>query len=122
MIRDRHKIFETIHPTEFRLLTTMTTATTSYDTYTTPLTSRYASREMCSLFSPARRHATWRKLWLDLATAEKELGLEISDDAIKQMTEHLELTPQDWSIAEQEEKLRRYLVLEESSMGSLPKT
>jgi adenylosuccinate lyase len=79
-----------------------------YDTYTTPLTSRYASPEMCSLFSPQRRHSTWRKLWLDLARAEKELGLDISDEAIEQMAQHLELTAEDWSVAEQEEKIRRY--------------
>ena len=78
-----------------------------YNTYTTPLTSRYASQEMCKLFSPATRHKTWRKLWLDLATAEKELGLEIPDEAITQMKQHLDLTAEDWKVAEQEEKVRR---------------
>jgi adenylosuccinate lyase len=83
----------------------------SYNTYTTPLTTRYASPEMCSLFSPAKRHSTWRKLWLDLARAEKELGLAIPDDAITQMEAHLQLTMQDWKTAEQEEKVRRYVPL-----------
>jgi adenylosuccinate lyase len=78
-----------------------------YNTYTTPLTTRYASKEMCVLFSPATRHATWRKLWLDLATAEKELGLDISEEAIEQMGKHLVLTLDDWKTAEQEEKVRR---------------
>ena len=81
-----------------------------YNTYTTPLTTRYASKEMCSLFSPATRHKTWRKLWLDLARAEKELGLEIPDEAITQMENHLTLTLQDWKTAEQEEKVRRYII------------
>jgi hypothetical protein len=79
-----------------------------YETYTTPLTSRYASKEMCTLFSPATRHSTWRTLWLNLARAEKELGLEIPDDAITQMEEHLVLTMDDWRTAEHEEKIRRY--------------
>jgi adenylosuccinate lyase len=78
-----------------------------YNTYTTPLTSRYASPEMCSLFSPATRHKTWRKLWLDLARAERELGLDIPEQAILQMEQHLELTMEDWKTAEQEEKIRR---------------
>jgi len=78
-----------------------------YKTYTTPLTTRYASPEMCTLFSPARRHATWRRLWLNLARAEKELGLDIPEAAIAQMEEHLTLTLQDWKTAEHEEKIRR---------------
>jgi adenylosuccinate lyase len=82
-----------------------------YKTYTTPLTTRYASPEMCSLFSPATRHKTWRKLWLDLATAEKELGLDIPSEAITQMENHLELTLKDWKTAEQEEKIRRHDVM-----------
>ena len=82
-----------------------------YNTYTTPLTSRYASPEMCTLFSPATRHKTWRKLWLDLARAERELGLDIPEEAIKQMEQHLELTMEDWKSAEQEEKIRRYSFL-----------
>jgi len=90
------------------LQVTMTDVPPQYNTYTTPLTSRYASPEMCKLFSPATRHSTWRKLWLDLARAEKELGLEIPEDAINQMEQHLELTLQDWKTAEQEEKVRRY--------------
>jgi adenylosuccinate lyase len=86
----------------------MDSVSPQYNTYTTPLTTRYASQEMCKLFSPATRQYTWRKLWLDLATAEKELGLDIPDAAITQMEQHLHLTAQDWKIAEQEEKIRRY--------------
>ena len=61
----------------------------AYSTYQTPLSSRYASKEMAHLFSPAKRFSTWRKLWLYLATAEKELGLPIPDDAIEQMKANL---------------------------------
>jgi adenylosuccinate lyase len=67
---------------------------------------------MCVLFSPATRHKTWRKLWLDLARAEKELGLEIPDDAITQMEQHLTLTLEDWKCAEQEEKVRRCVLFD----------
>ena len=86
-----------------------TEAPPHYNTYTTPLTLRYASDEMCTLFSPSTRHKTWRKLWLDLARAEMELGLDIPDEALKQMEEHLSLTLEDWKTAEEEEKIRRYI-------------
>ena len=59
------------------------------DSYQSPLSSRYASKEMSHLFSNAMRFRTWRSLWLNLAIAEKELGLPISDEAIEQMSQHL---------------------------------
>lgn len=80
-------------------------------TYQTPLASRYASKEMSSLFSNATRFGTWRQLWLWLAQAEKQLGLPISDEAIEQMKAHLELTEQDFKVAEVEEKRRRHDVM-----------
>ena len=43
------------------------------DRYESPFSSRYASEEMLSLFSPDTRYVTWRKLWVALAKAEKEL-------------------------------------------------
>ncbi|KAI5829745.1 Adenylosuccinate lyase [Schizophyllum commune Tattone D] len=83
----------------------------AYSTYQTPLSSRYASKEMAHLFSPAMRFSTWRKLWLYLATAEKELGLPIPDDAIEQMKANLDLTPEQFDVAAQEEKKRRHDVM-----------
>ncbi len=53
--------------------------------YLHPLTDRYASREMQEIFAPRHRFGTWRRLWLALAEAEKEMGLPISDEAIAQM-------------------------------------
>lgn len=50
-----------------------------------PLSSRYASHEIHALFSPQFKHATWRKLWVELATAQKELGLPITEAQIKAM-------------------------------------
>ncbi|KAF8457679.1 L-Aspartase-like protein [Terfezia claveryi] len=83
----------------------------SSSAYQTPLASRYASKEMSSLFSNATRFGTWRQLWLWLAQAEKQLGLPISDDAIEQMQAHLELTEEDFRVAEIEEKRRRHDVM-----------
>ncbi|KAF8200342.1 L-Aspartase-like protein [Pholiota molesta] len=83
----------------------------AFETYQTPLSSRYASKEMAYLFSPANRFSTWRKLWLNLAIAEKQLGLPISDEAIAQMQANLDLTPEQFDIAAVEEKKRRHDVM-----------
>jgi adenylosuccinate lyase len=60
------------------------------DTYSNPLTERYASREMSRIFSPAAKFGSWRRLWLALAEAEQELGLEIPDAALAAMREQLD--------------------------------
>ncbi|KAF8901147.1 adenylosuccinate lyase [Gymnopilus junonius] len=100
----------------------------NFDTYQTPLarqvfatsdaltlanilSSRYASKEMANLFSPAKRFSIWRQLWLNLAIAEKQLGLPISDEAIEQMKANLNLTPTQFEIAAVEEKKRRHDVM-----------
>ncbi len=56
-----------------------------YDVYQSPLVARNASREMAELFSPRRRILTWRKLWIALAEAQRELGLPITTRQIAQM-------------------------------------
>jgi len=61
-----------------------------HDIYSSPLSERYASRAMLELWSPRTRYGLWRRLWLALAEAEKELGVEIPDDAIAQMRGHLD--------------------------------
>jgi adenylosuccinate lyase len=58
---------------------------TNLERYQHPLGERYASREMQRIFSPAHRYGTWRRIWLALAEAEAELGLDISDEALTQM-------------------------------------
>ena len=58
--------------------------------YTSPLVERNASEQMASLFSAQRKFATWRKLWLELAKAQKKLGLDIRQTQIDQMAKHLE--------------------------------
>ncbi|KAJ0338818.1 hypothetical protein COL922a_005137 [Colletotrichum nupharicola] len=83
-----------------------------FDTYATPLDGRYASPEMKTLFGARSRHSTWRKLWLFLAQAEKETGVEgITDEALKQMEEHLTVTDEDFQVAAVEEKRRRHDVM-----------
>ena len=58
------------------------------DRYETPLSGRYASREMQYIFSPDKKFRTWRALWIALAEAEMELGLPVTPEQIDQMKEH----------------------------------
>ena len=60
------------------------------DRYSSPLAERYASPEMLELWSQRRRHGEWRRLWLALAEAERELGIDIPEEALAQMREHLD--------------------------------
>ncbi|MBW0557459.1 hypothetical protein O181_097174 [Austropuccinia psidii MF-1] len=81
------------------------------ETYQTPLASRYASAEMSKLFSSQTRFGTWRRLWLSLAEAEKELGLPISDKAIEEMKNNLVLDNKQMDMAANEERKRRHDVM-----------
>ena len=56
-----------------------------YDRYQSPLSERYASKEMQYIFSPDKKFKTWRKLWIALAETEKELGLPITDEQIEEL-------------------------------------
>lgn len=60
------------------------------DIYQTPLNGRYASEEMKHLFSDDAKFSTWRRLWVALAEAEKDLGLDITDEQIAELKEHIE--------------------------------
>ncbi|MFW2488297.1 adenylosuccinate lyase [Clostridium chromiireducens] len=57
--------------------------------YSTPLNSRYASKEMSFIFSDDMKFTTWRKLWVALAEGERELGLNITEEQIKELKEHI---------------------------------
>lgn len=59
------------------------------DTYISPLSTRYASETMKHIFSDDLKFSTWRKLWIALAEAEKELGIDITDEQINQMKENI---------------------------------
>jgi adenylosuccinate lyase len=60
----------------------------STDRYASPLSERYASKEMQYIFSQDMKFRTWRKLWIALAETEKELGLPITDEQIEELKEH----------------------------------
>ena len=55
------------------------------DLYSTPLNSRYASKEMSHIFSDDKKFTTWRKLWIALAESERELGLNITEEQIEEL-------------------------------------
>ena len=56
--------------------------------YESPLSSRYADEEMKYLFSEEKKFRTWRKLWIALAQAERELGLPVTQEQIDELTAH----------------------------------
>ena len=60
------------------------------DVYDNPLIGRYASAEMGRLWSPQTKHSTWRQLWVVLAQAERELGLDISQAQIDELQAHID--------------------------------
>lgn len=80
-----------------------------HNRYEHPLVSRYATKEMSEIWSPDRKFSTWRKLWLALATAEKQLGLAITDEQLQAMKEHL--TDIDYEYAAEMEKKFRHDVM-----------
>ena len=62
----------------------------AHDRYVSPLSTRYASPEMQYIFSPDKKFKTWRRLWIALAEAEQELGLDITDEQIEELRAHAE--------------------------------
>ena len=77
--------------------------------YDSPLCSRYASKEMQALFSDDKRFGTWRRLWVELARAEHQLGLAVSADQVAQLAAHVDDI--DYAMAAAEEKKRRHDVM-----------
>jgi len=77
--------------------------TMSTDKYVSPLSERYASKEMQYIFSPDKKFRTWRKLWIALAETEKELGLSISQEQIDELKAHAEDINYDVAIARERE-------------------
>ena len=61
----------------------------SKDIYESPLASRYASKHMLHLFSPDMRFQTWRRLWVELARAEHDLGLPITAEQVAELETHV---------------------------------
>ena len=79
------------------------------DSATNPLTERYASKEMSYLFSSDFKFRTWRRLWIALAEAERELGLEISEAQIAELKAHAETI--NYDDAERREREIRHDVM-----------
>ncbi len=79
------------------------------DTYNSPLNSRYASKEMSYIFSEEMKFKTWRKLWVALAEGEQELGLNITDEQIKELRDNIENI--DYELAAAREKEVRHDVM-----------
>lgn len=77
--------------------------------YEHPLVQRYATKEMSLIWSPATKFSTWRKLWTALATAQQELGLDISDEQLEEMRSHI--YDIDFELAEKKEKEFRHDVM-----------
>lgn len=81
----------------------------STDRYVSPLSERYASREMQYIFSPDMKFRTWRKLWIALAETEKELGLPITQEQIDELKAHAEDI--NYEVAKEREKQVRHDVM-----------
>ena len=80
-----------------------------YDKYESPLSSRYASDRMLRLFSARRRIETWRRLWTELARAERDLGLPIRDEQVVELEAHI--SDIDFACAEAREREVRHDVM-----------
>ena len=81
----------------------------STDRYVSPLSERYASKEMQYIFSPDMKFKTWRKLWIALAETEKELGLNITEEQIQELRDHAEDI--NYDVAKEREKVVRHDVM-----------
>ncbi len=79
------------------------------DRYQSPLSERYASKEMQYIFSPDKKFRTWRKLWIALAETEKELGLNITDEQIEELKANAENI--NYDVAKEREALVRHDVM-----------
>ena len=93
----------------------------SNDRYESPLSSRNASAAMQAIWSPQRKFSTWRRLWLALAEAEKELGLPITDAQLGELRQHLDDI--DFAkAAEWEKKLRHDVMAHIHTLGEVAPT
>ncbi len=79
------------------------------DRYQSPLSERYASKEMQYIFSPDKKFKTWRKLWIALAETERELGLDIGQEQIDELKAHMDDI--NYDVARERERLVRHDVM-----------
>ena len=81
----------------------------STDRYVSPLSERYASKEMQYIFSPDMKFRTWRRLWIALAETEKELGLNITQEQIDELKAHADDI--NYEVAKERERQVRHDVM-----------
>lgn len=81
----------------------------SEDRYVSPLSERYASREMQYIFSPDMKFKTWRRLWVALAEAEHELGLPVTKEQVEELEAHQDDI--NYDVAKEREKQVRHDVM-----------
>ncbi|MBR3679273.1 MAG: adenylosuccinate lyase [Oscillospiraceae bacterium] len=81
----------------------------SINSYESPFCTRYASKEMQYIFSADKKFTTWRKLWVALARAEHELGLNVTADQVAELEAHIHDI--DYAAAAEEERRRRHDVM-----------
>ncbi len=81
----------------------------STDRYVSPLSERYASKEMQYIFSPDMKFRTWRRLWIALAETEKELGLNITQEQIDELKSHADDI--NYDVAKERERQVRHDVM-----------
>ncbi|MBT8486253.1 MAG: adenylosuccinate lyase [Phycisphaerales bacterium] len=94
---------------------------TCSDGYQSPLEHRYASPEMRALWSPVRRFRTWRRLWLALAEAQRELGLDITEAQLAELREHLD-DVDEAAAARHERRLRHDVMAHIYALGDVAPT
>ena len=88
------------------------------DRYVSPFAERYSSEKMQSIFSPDFKFGTWRRLWLALAEAEKELGINITDEKIAEMKANLDNIDYDYA-REKESEVRHDVMAHVLAFGKV---
>jgi adenylosuccinate lyase len=93
----------------------------SRDRWSSPLVDRYASDRMAHLFSDAHKFRTWRRLWLALAEAQQQLGIDITDDQLDELRAHLDDIDFD-AAAAYERQLRHDVMAHVHALGDVAPT
>ncbi len=82
-----------------------------YDAYSSPLSGRYASKQMQQVWSPRHKFQTWRRIWLAVAEAQHELGLPVTAEQVEELRANLDVTDEDMAAAERYEAELRHDVM-----------
>lgn len=115
-IRKLNQVCSTTARPDRRIMSSAAAETKPHNRYEHPLVDRYATKEMSEIWSPDRKFSTWRKLWLALATAEKQLGLAITQEQLDAMKAHLHDIDYEYA-AEMEKKFRHDVMAHVHTFG-----